>query len=436
MLSALIIGGKALTTASRFRSYAQGVRMLSRNARLYLVATTLQGLGFGIWGVLFYLYLNLPEVGFEMNFISNVFTAGAIATGLVALPAGLLCERIGPKRALLIGLSANLINVVQILVLQPPALLVASLASGLIGTVSWVASAPFMVENSKPEERTYLFSIDWTLMIIMGVIGSYMGGVLPDIFNNYLGLPVGIDGSAAGYRIALAISLALILAAAFPIFLVKEKQKAQRQRVMDLLSLRNIRSPRTIVKFMIPTAIIGFGAGFIVPLFNVFFKKRFLATPDQIGLMSALSNITLGVGTLAAPALSRRLSKAKSVALCEYLSMPFIMLTTLSPNLTMAATAYVARNSLMNMAGPIGTTLQMELVTENERATTNGLMVMSDNVPRAVTASISGAMMTGNDFVTPFLFTTVTYFVASSIYFYFFRNAEAQAAKSRAENAA
>lgn len=410
--------------------------MLSRNARLYLVATTLQGLGFGIWGVLFYLYLNLPEVGFEMNFISNVFTAGAIATGLVALPAGLLCERIGPKRALLIGLSANLINVVQILVLQPPALLVASLASGLIGTVSWVASAPFMVENSKPEERTYLFSIDWTLMIIMGVIGSYMGGVLPDIFNNYLGLPVGIDGSAAGYRIALAISLALILAAAFPIFLVKEKQKAQRQRVMDLLSLRNIRSPRTIVKFMIPTAIIGFGAGFIVPLFNVFFKKRFLATPDQIGLMSALSNITLGVGTLAAPALSRRLSKAKSVALCEYLSMPFIMLTTLSPNLTMAATAYVARNSLMNMAGPIGTTLQMELVTENERATTNGLMVMSDNVPRAVTASISGAMMTGNDFVTPFLFTTVTYFVASSIYFYFFRNAEAQAAKSRAENAA
>jgi predicted MFS family arabinose efflux permease len=199
--------------------------------------------------------------------------------------------------------------------------------------------------------------------------------------------------------------------------------------MVDLLSLRNIRSPRTIVKFMVPTAIIGFGAGFIVPLFNVFFKKRFLATPEQIGIMSSLSNVTLGVGILAAPALSRKLGKAKSVALCEYLSMPFIMLTTLSPNLTMATGAYVARTALMNMAGPIGSTLQMELVTETERATTNGLMVMADNIPRAVTASISGVMMTGADFTTPFLFTTVTYFIASSIYYIFFRNAEANRAK-------
>jgi predicted MFS family arabinose efflux permease len=89
----------------------------------------------------------------------------------------------------------------------------------------------------------------------------------------------------------------------------------------------------------------------------------------------------------------------------------------------------------MNMAGPIGTTLQMELVSETERATTNGLIVMADNIPRAVTASVSGAMMAGSDFFTPFLFTTVTYFIASSLYFTFFRKAEAQAAKVPAERA-
>jgi len=88
--------------------------MLSRNAKLYLVATVVQGLSFGIWGVIFYLYLNLPEVGFEMDFVGNMFSAGAIATGLVALPAGLLCERFGPKKALLIGLTANFISLIQI----------------------------------------------------------------------------------------------------------------------------------------------------------------------------------------------------------------------------------------------------------------------------------------------------------------------------------
>jgi predicted MFS family arabinose efflux permease len=66
----------------------------------------------------------------------------------------------------------------------------------------------------------------------------------------------------------------------------------------------------------------------------------------------------------------------------------------------------------------------MEMVADSERATTSGLMVMADNIPRAVTASLSGTMMTGSDFYTPFLFTTVTYFCASSLYFVFFRKAE------------
>jgi MFS family permease len=409
--------------------------MLSRNARLFLVATVLQGLGSGIWGVIFYLYLNLREVGFEPNFIGNMFTASALATGFVALFAGLLCERIGHKKALIIGVMASLINPIQILVLQPSSLLLASLASGLVGTVGWVAQAPFMTENSRQQERTYLFSLNWTLMIIMGVIGSSLSGILPDIINGSMGLPTGAEGSAFGYRISLAVSIVLSFAAIVPILMIRENKRPPKQRMLDLLSLRNVRSSRTIIKFMIPTAIIGFGAGFIVPLFNVFFKKRFFATAAQVGLMSALSNTTLGIGTLVAPALSRKLGKVKSVALCEYLSMPFIMFTTLSPNLALAAMSYITRNALMNMAGPIGTTLQMELVTETERATTNGLMVMADNIPRAVTASISGAMMTERDFLTPFLFTTVTYFIASSLYFTFFRKAETQAVKASAKKA-
>jgi MFS family permease len=396
--------------------------MLSRNAKLYLVATSLQGLSSGIWGVLFNLYLK--GVGFQPNFISNVFTVSAIATGLVALPAGLLCERVGSKKALLIGFIANIVNLVQILVLQPSLLLVASLSSGLIGTLGWVASAPFMMMNSRGEERTLLFSVNWASMIIMGVIGSYIGGVMPDIFNTLLNLPIGVNGSPAGYRISLAISIALALVAAVPVLLTKEKETLQKQRMVDLLNLRNIKSPGIIVRFMIPTAIIGFGAGFIVPLFNLFFSLKFSATTEQIGVMSAVSNVTLGVGTLAAPQLSGKLGKVRSVILCQFFSMPFIMLMTLAPNLTLAASAFIMRTALMNMAGPINTTLQMELVTGTERATTNGLMIMADNIPRAVTASISGGMMTENEFVVPFIFTTVTYFIASSLYFLFFRKAE------------
>ncbi len=410
------------------KQYIQRIGMLSRNAKLYLTATAMQGLSSGIWSVIFYLYLNLPEIGYQPDFIGNMFMVSALATGFVALPAGLICEHIGLKKAIIISYTANLFNLIQIFVLQAPFLLFASLSSGLIGTIGWVASAPFMMENSRKEERTYLFSVSWALMIIMGVVGSYIGGVIPDLINMSTGLPTGEYGSAFGYRIALGFSVILALTSLFPIILVKEEKKLEKQRMTDLLSLRNIKSPTTIIKFMIPTGIIGFGAGFIVPLSNLFFKLKFSATTEQIGIISALSSVTLAIGTLAAPLLSERLGKVKSVVLCQFLSMPFIMLMTSSPNLALASAAFITRGALMNMVGPISTTLQMELVTETERATTNGLMVMADNIPRAVTASVSGRMMSESDFITPFMITTFTYFMASSLYYVFFRKAETKQA--------
>jgi hypothetical protein len=75
---------KALHYPSQFQRYIKPLGMLSRNAKLYIVSTVLQGLGSGIWGVIFYLYLKLPEVGFQPNFIGNLFTVSGLATGLVA----------------------------------------------------------------------------------------------------------------------------------------------------------------------------------------------------------------------------------------------------------------------------------------------------------------------------------------------------------------
>jgi len=421
-----------LRLTSETKNYFLRVRSFTLNARLFLVANALQGLGVGIWGVIFYLYLNLGEVGFAPDFIGNMFSVGAIATGLVALPAGLLCERIGTKRTILISLAANLFNIVQVVVLEPSILLLVSLVSGLIATLGWVASAPFMMEDTKPQERTFLFSMNFAIWMITGVIGSLLGGIMPDMFNSVLGLATGaIAGSAVGYRITLVLASVASAAAVIPILLVKANHTVPRQEVGALLSLRNIKSWSTIVKFIIPVAIIGLGAGFIIPLFNVFFKLRYAATSEIVGTIFALGNVTVGIASLGAPILSERLGRLRAIVACQFLSMPFIMLVTISPNLALSTGAYLARGTLMQMAIPLENAFQMELVTENERATTSGLMIMADNVPRAVSSSISGAMMTVNDFYTPFLFTTLTYFLSSSLLYVFFRKAEGDATKAK-----
>jgi MFS family permease len=399
--------------------------MLNRNAKLFLAATFFQGLGSGIWAVLFYLYLKLPGIGFSDAFIGILFAAGAVATGLIALPAGLVCERIGPKRAILIGMLANIVNLTLITVLQPIELLVASLFSGLIGTVASVSSAPLLMENSTSEERTYLFSFQSMILIIMAVVGSLIGGVMPGLFNVLFALRAGLNSSIIDYRISLAISIAFSLLAAIPILMIQRSASSNALRMVDLISLRNVKSSRIIIEFMIPTAIIGLGAGFVVPLVVPFFKDRYSASSVDVGIISSLGNVTLGIATLVTPELAKRLSKVKSVVVCQFLSMPFIMLTSLSPTLTLGASSYIVRTALMNMAGPVGTTLQMELVTPTERATTSGLMVMADGIPRSATATVSGLLLTQHDYFMPFLCMTIAYFVATLSYYVFFRNAEA-----------
>jgi len=406
--------------------------MLSRNAKLFMLSTVLQGFSSGIWSVIFYLYLKLGEVGFRDDFIGNMFTVSALATGFVALPAGLIIERLGTKKALIISMTANFINIVQIVVLQPSILLLASLVAGLIGTIGWVASAPFMTENSTREERTYLFSISWATMIVMGILGNLAGGFMPSIFNSYLGSASGTV-SAFGYRLALLISMVLALVAAIPLLLMKQAKRKERT-MSEILNFKNIKSSKIMLKLALPVGLIGFGAGFIVPLLNLFFAGKFAATTEEIGILNALSNVTLVVGTLAAPVMSRKLGKVKAIALCEFLSMPFIMLMTLSPVLPLAGFAFVTRNALMNMAGPVSGTFQMEMVTETERATTNGLLVTADNIPRAITASVSGGMMASGDYFTPFLATTCSYLFASSLFYFFFRNAESRKPVSQASN--
>lgn len=412
---------------SETKNYFLRIKSFSLNARLFLVANALQGLGLGIWGVIFYLYLNLGEVGFAPDFIGNMFSVSAIATGLIALPAGLLCEHIGTKRTILISLAANLFNVIQIVVLEPSILLLASLVSGLIATLGWVASAPFMMEDTKLQERTFLFSMNFAIWMITGVVGSLLGGITPDMFNNALGLAVGVvAGSAVGYRITLALASLISAAAVVPILLIKANHSVAQQEVGALLSLRNVKSWSTIIKFIIPVAIIGLGAGFIIPLFNVFFKLRYSATSEMVGTIFALGNVTVGIASLATPMLSERMGKLRAIVACQFLSMPFIMLVTISQNLALSTGAYLARGTLMQMAIPLENAFQMEMVTENERATTSGLMTMADNVPRAVSSSISGAMMTVNDFYTPFLITTMTYFMSSSLLYVFFRKTNAK----------
>jgi predicted MFS family arabinose efflux permease len=116
----------------------------------------------------------------------------------------------------------------------------------------------------------------------------------------------------------------------------------------------------------------------------------------------------------------------RAVAFTEICSIPFIYGIAFSPNLGLAAFSYLARRALMNMAGPVRTNFAMEVVQTEERATTSGLTIMADGIPRAISASIAGQFMRGGNYVLPYIMTSVIYFFASTLFLLFFRKTEKQ----------
>ena len=403
---------------SSVRDYFSKIRRFSRNAQLLLSASVLNGLAFGIWGVIFNLYL--LGLGFQEDFIGLLFLVSGITYGLAAFPAGIICDRIGRRTSFLTGATVTaMFNSVQVFTSDPTVLLSSSFFGGLLGPLSFVAESPFMMENSEPEERTHLFSVSFTVFLVFSMVGNLLGGSLPRVLGGLFGVT---GDSVLAFRATLVFSIGFLLVALLPYYMIKERRgQRSKEAAVSGSSLKNIRSRLIIGELTLTAGLTGLGAGFIVPLFNVFFIRKHAATPEQIGFIFALGDVTVATGTLLAPVVSTRLGKVRAVAFTELISIPFIYGIAISPNLGFAAVSYLARGSLMNMAGPIRNNFAMEVVLESERATTSGLTIMADGIPRAISTGLAGQIMREGSYDLPYFVTSILYLAASTLFLTFFR---------------
>jgi MFS family permease len=217
------------------------------------LATVLSGFGWGIWTVIFNLYL--LDLGFREDFIGYMFLMSGLASGLAAFPAGIISDRIGRKKSLLLGATVgSTSNAILVFTSSPLLLLTISLLGGLVGILSWVAQAPFIMENNEPEERTHLFSVSFTTFLLSNMTGSFTGGFLPKVFGNILSIET---ANVELYR-ALMVSVSFLFSALLPYYAIKEKpHKRNNLAVTQLFSLKNIQSQAIIGKLVLTAGLIG-----------------------------------------------------------------------------------------------------------------------------------------------------------------------------------
>jgi MFS family permease len=400
------------------------IRSFSRPAKLFLLATGIHGIIFSAWSLFFNFYI--LERGFDREFLGLVTATTSAATLLLGIPLGMLSDRIGRKRAMLLGVGIYILaTVLEITLLEPPLILVMAFIGGSASSLYYLSQAPFMMRVSTPEQRTLLFSLNFGLVTLAGTIGNLFAGQLPAYFGRLLDVPA---SSASAYQ---AVMLSAILTGSLmliPLALMHEPEKAsiaQRQTGSSAKPLwHTIFAPLTI-QLALPNIAVGFGAAILIPYINVFLKERFAISDPLLGLLFSLSALLTGVGVILGPRLADYLrSKIRAITLTQTLSLGFLLLLGFSPFLWPAAIGFLMRATLMNMAVPLFDAFSMEQVHEREQATVNSTRILGWQIGWTIGPYISGLVQEAYGFEPLFVTTALVYALATWMTWSFFHRRE------------
>ncbi|MFY9199386.1 MAG: MFS transporter [Methanosarcina flavescens] len=180
----------------------------------------------------------------------------------------------------------------------------------------------------------------------------------------------------------------------------------------------------TIQKLILVNGLIGMGWGLALPYFNVYFDIVLGASSKQIGIIFSLSQLVMMFTLLFVPILTEGLGKVKVVALVQLASIPFLLLFISTSILAIAAFGFVMRSAIMNMSNPVLSSFNMEIVSEDQRATVNSLIWMSCYTFVGLSTYAGGLMMAHGFYTLPFLLTCILYIVATVLYYIFFEKVE------------
>jgi MFS family permease len=412
--------------------YLKQLRSFSPNARFFLVSTTVTGLSYSIYMLILNLYV--VSQGYSRSFLGELQSLPNLIALFGAVPAGVLVDYIGRKRALLLanfGRAAAMLGLV--LAPGPWWLRVSMITFGVSQSLWMISGGPFMMENSTDEERNSLFSASFGLQTLVGFFGTLVGGFLPSFFGRILG--VGVESGMA-YGGTLSITVALYVLSLIPVFLIEEPARStsvpgpRGQNGADRLlkPWRNISDPGLALRIFVPNIIISMGAAILIPYMNLFFKETYPISDKVLGTLFAVSSVVTGVATLASPLLADRWGRIRALVFTQLASIPFLLLIGFSGVMWISGLAFWVRAALMNMGNPLYTAFAMEQVTKRERATISGLMGMSWNIGWTVGPYLSGYMQAHPNigFKPIFVITCTLYVVAAVLEKLYFQRMDDQ----------
>lgn len=413
------------------RNYAAMMRLFSRNVWLVLLYGMGSGLIFGIFLFTFNFYVLSLGPEYNEAFLGTLQSVASLATILMALPAAYLAQRYPPKWVMI---AAGIIGAIAYLgiVLFPSQtpLIAFRMLAGVSMSLGGVAGAPFLMANTHARERQWAFSFYAGLSTVASFFGNLPAGILPGFLGGFFGAT---PTDTISYQLSLGMMAVFSFLSLIPLLLIPSSKVEDKHVELPWIQIRHYY--RLFFKFLLPSLIIGLGAGLMQPFMNVYFRNVYQKPDPAIGVVFALGGLAMAVGQFAGPPMADRYGKIRTVMLTQALSIPFLMTLGLGAWLVpagiiraevfflLAGVAYIFRLALMNLSNPVYQTFILERVPEESQALIVSLTNLVFQVGWFIMPQVSGRLQVQfgpGGFLYVFIGVTALYVTAIAVEYRFF----------------
>lgn len=404
--------------------YLDKTGQFTRNARLVLTYSAFTGLAFGVFQFLFNFYVLSLGQSYNEAFIGTLQTAASLAAIAMALPAAYLAERFPQKKIMIItGLLSGLAFIGLVIFPLKATLIAFRMIAGVSMSVRQVAMAPFLMANTKKEERQWVFSFNFGLMTISSFFGNLLGGLLPSWLGRLAGAA---PTDMLSYQLALGSMMVVTILSVGPLILIR-MPPADPDRIIELPWVQLWHHGRELVKYLLPQLVIGLGAGLMMPFMNIYFRHVYEKPDPSIAIVFAIGGLSMAMAQFLGPPLAEKYGKIRAVILTQALSIPFLLTlgvgAWLVPNalagaslfFVIAGVAYIFRLALMNLSNPIYQTFVLEHIPESTQALTMSLNSLSFQFGWFIMPQVSGWLQVnyGAPGFVPIFFTVAFFYMTA-----------------------
>jgi len=362
------------------------------------------------------LNLYIVELGFSEDFAGMLLSVKLFTTGFACIPVGMLCARWGVRRALFLACVLLGLGVLVLATTANPYLLcVGAVLVGAAQATKSVSLPPFLVEHSTPRNRQNIFSLNFALVMFANMAGNALSGQLPMLWVDPL----------AGFSWTLSLYGLLALVAILPLsFIVgtRPQASAQRQNSTLVQGFKLIAKDRNLAKLLLCHATVGFGAGLIVPLFNIFMSNKLAANSGQIGIIMSVGQVFTALGSLLVPLAVTRWGKVKTLVILRFASVPFLLFIANLNSLPTVGAAYLMRTALMNMTNPVESNFVMEMAGSRRRVEMSSLISTMNTATRGISVLVGGWLMANFSYNVPYYLTTILYAITFGLQWVWFKS--------------